>query len=149
MYCSFCMLLAIWCLCALMTALAMLIHNRAASVTAGILLSLGLIFTAAALENRLEEPEEISRYILINDYGKPIEAEQQPNLRYLSGKAREIYQWALDIHPIGQAIQISNTSGEHPQRWPFCSVGVFAVISGIAGDYFSCRENLFPEKIGT
>lgn len=140
LYCAFCLLLIVWCSCAIMTALAMLIFNRAVSVTAGILLALGLIVSAAMLENRLSEPEIIDRYILIDDHGKPMEVESQPNPGYLSGSARQICQWLLDIHPIGQAIQISNISGEHPERWPFCSAGVFVLVCGAGIWMFGRRD---------
>lgn len=140
LYCAFCMLLVVWSFCAVMTLVSMLLVNRAVSVTAGMLLAFGLIAAAAMLDSRLSEPEMIDHYILINEMGKPLEVQRQPNPRYLTGTAREIYQWADDILPTGQAIQISNISGEYPERWPFCALGVIAAVSCTGVALFSRRD---------
>ena len=130
-YYVICALLSMFACSAIFTLLAMLCHHRTAAAVLGIILALVLVIVGAKLDSDLSEPEMIDHYIHIDVNGKPLEVEQHPNPLYLSGTKREIYQWAEDILPEGQNIQIGNLSGDHPERWPFASVVVTLVITGI------------------
>lgn len=141
LYYAFCLALSMLALCAVLTLLAMLCHRRTAAAVLGILLATALLAAGAKLDSDLSEPEMIDRYIQIDINGKPLEVEKHPNPLYLKGTKREIYQWAEDILPSGQAIQIGNLSGDHPERWPLCSAAVFAVITG-AGVWLFRRKDV-------
>ena len=120
----------------------MLCHHRTAAAVLGIVLSLALLVAGAKLDSDLSEPEMVDRYILIDFSGKPMEVEQHPNPLYLEGTKREIYQWAADILPTGQMVQIANLSGEYPERWPFASAAVLLAVTGIGVWLFEQKDVL-------
>lgn len=139
-YYALCMVLSVFACSGILTLLAMLCHHRTAAAVLGIVLSLALLVAGAKLDSDLSEPEMVDRYILIDFSGKPMEVEQHPNPLYLEGTKREIYQWAADILPTGQMVQIANLSGEYPERWPFASAAVLLAVTGIGVWLFEQKD---------
>lgn len=91
--------------------LAMLIHNRTIAAVSCIMLSFLLLFSGAAVSNRLDEPE----YYYIPDTSMEIDdgsnSEWIHNPGYLEGTKRRIYEIALEVTPGGQSLQLSGMCG--------------------------------------
>ena len=99
-------------LAAILTALCMLLTNRAVSAVVSILLMFGLLALASVFYNALCEPEMASAAVMtVNGFevGEPM-----PNPNYISGALRTVYQLAVDALPTGQAILLANQELAHP-----------------------------------
>ncbi len=139
---AFCMLCVLCVFAAILTLLLMKCANRTVGVVLGMLLMLGMLYVSARIEARLSEPENIMSYTMVDpETYRPIEVEETPNPRYLTGREREIYQWLHDILPTGQSIQIANLEGEHSTRWPIASAIVFLLVTG-TGLWLFLRKDL-------
>lgn len=88
---------------------AMLINSKSYASTANILLAFALLFLAAFLIMKLDEPEMITQFEMTVD-GMPAFGDKTPNPNYVSGQKRAIYQFLFDFLPGGQSYQIGNSS---------------------------------------
>lgn len=101
---------------AIALAFTMNIHRRSLSIVISFMVAFLLLFAAAYTNKMLEEPEVQTAYLLVNEYGVPLEIEETPNPLYVSGTARDILEFILDFLPSGQSIQISNLDTPRPAR---------------------------------
>ena len=123
----------------LLTLIAMLIPNRAASAVVSILAMLGLVAIGAIIYNALCEPEFASSAILTAN-GIEI-SDPSPNPYYISGTLRKIYQFLVDALPGGQAVLLANQELMHP-IFSLCASFEIVLITSIAGIVCFKRKNL-------
>ncbi len=107
---------------AVFTLLGMLIQNRAVVSVVSIIGVVLLLFAAVYIKARLEEPEQYDSYTYMSVSGELVTDEPEPNPNYLRGTERDIYEFALDFLPTGQALQISGMSAQHLWQMPLYSV---------------------------
>ena len=125
---------------ALYTLVAMLCPKRAYSAVACMLLALALLMGGVTVKSRLEEPEYYDGYTMtMNGVTQTEEPEKNPN--YLSGKTRKAYEFALDLLPGGQAVQLAVSEAAHPVRMALCDVLVLLAATG-AGLIVFKKKNL-------
>ena len=126
-------------LAAMLTMLCMLLTNRAVSAATAMLLMFGLLALASTCYNALCEPEMLSTAVITAngfDVGEPM-----PNPDYISGTMRTMYQFAVDVLPVGQSILLANQELEHPLFALSASVGL-AVLCSAVGMMVFRRKNL-------
>lgn len=123
----------------LLTLIAMLIPNRAASAVVSILAMLGLVAIGGIVYNALCEPEFASSAILTAN-GIEI-SDPSPNPYYISGTLRKIYQFLVDALPGGQAVLLANQELMHP-IFSLCASFEIVLITSIAGIVCFKRKNL-------
>lgn len=87
--------------------------NKALTAVGTILIFFVLIIAATAIYNRLEEPETISGMMMTVD-GTIQMSDPEPNPLYISGAARTVWEWILNIIPTGQGILMANHEIAHP-----------------------------------
>lgn len=124
---------------AIFTAIAMLCPNRAISAVLVILVFLGLMLWGSTLYNRLSQPEFTNDVLITADgiqMGDPV-----PNPSYLTGNARKVYEFLLDVLPAGQGIQLFDLTVAHPLRMVIASFVVTAVTT-MGGIFIFQRKNL-------
>ena len=125
---------------ALYTLIAMLCPKRAYSAVACMLLALALLMCGVTVKSRLEEPEYYDGYsVTVNGVTQSEEAEKNPN--YISGKTRAAYEFALDLLPGGQAVQLAVCEAAHPERMALCDAFVLLAATG-AGLIVFKKKNL-------
>lgn len=99
---------------ALFTLLTMLIFERAASLTAAVLLALALLTAGAYLNGLLTAPPTIQGYDLSVN-GQLAAAKPQPNPSYVpEGPVRTVLQFLYDFLPGGQTGQYVTTEASRP-----------------------------------
>lgn len=137
----------IWlCFCELMMAAASALvtacaKNRATAAVLCILVSLALLFVGAYINGRLEERPTIDYYVMVNENGVPMQVENEPNPRYISGSARTVLELICEFDPAGQSIMMSNFTAAHPERLPLMSL-LFIVTTTAAGCAVFKRKDL-------
>lgn len=141
----------IWlCFCELMMAVASAsaaalvaacAKNRAAAAVLCILVSLAMTFAGAYIDGRLEERPTIDYYVMVNENGVPMQVENEPNPRYISGTARTVLELVCEFDPAGQSIMMSNFTAPHPERLPLMSL-LFIVTTTAAGSAVFKRKDL-------
>ena len=127
-----------WTSGAIFALFAILVDNRSISVTLCILLALGMILLGQFLYVELSQPE-FQRAVFYTDTGESFVMEQ-PNLRYLSGWKREVYQLLSDATPGGQSYQIMAMAVYAPLRILGCSVILFVLTTGVGLVLFRRRD---------
>lgn len=122
-------ILVICAICALLTALCMLVQSKSHLAVISIVLVLVLWFAAITIQQRLAEPEFYEEVYLsmYEDGVTPDISEPMPNPNYFTGDKRKTYQAVLDILPTGQAVQIANMRAENLQRFPLYSLVIILV----------------------
>ena len=110
--------------CALYTAVIMNCSRKAASAVSCILLYLLLFMVATWVFAKLDAPEFWPVYDLTVD--GQMTSEMMPNPTYLQPETRRVYEFWLDLNPMGQGIQYIDVSPARPLQLALCSVGVFA-----------------------
>ena len=124
---------------AVFTLVGMLCSNKAVAAVLSILLFLGLMMIAVTLYYSLAEPEVVNGLIITAEgmqMGDP-----SANPRYLTGLKREIYQFALDVLPTGQCIQMEELTAVHPVRMMVSSL-VIAVGTTVCGIWAFGKKDL-------
>lgn len=127
--------------CAILTAIAMLISNKALIAIASILCMLALILMAAFVEEGLQQPEFHSNVMIMTDGVVQVPDDLVPNPAYLTGWKRTAYEYAFDILPTGQALQYSGMWAEHLWQMPLYSLA-FIILSTGLGLFFFRRKDL-------
>lgn len=97
------------------TIISMLISSKAVVAVICLLGLFALLFVAAIIKSRLEEPEYYDGYVITTSEGTTQE-EKQLNPNYLTGIKREIYQNVLEFLPTGQSLQIALWTVVNPLR---------------------------------
>lgn len=107
-------------LCAVFTLVGSLSENKAVGAIISLLLFLGLSILANMIYNRLGEPEMASGVIITSE-GMDL-SEPTPNPNYVSGTARAVLAFILDLLPTGQGIQMALSEIVTPVRMILSSV---------------------------
>lgn len=131
------LMVAAW--CALYTAVILNCSRKSASTVVCMLLYLGLFILAAWVFGRLEAAEFYPGYSLTVD--GQMTTEMIPNPSYLTPDQRPLYEFLLDLNPMGQAMQYINVAVARPIQLTLCSLGTFAVTT-IAGAALFQRKDL-------
>ena len=100
---------------------------------------LSLLMAAAWVFAKLDAPEFWPAYDLT--VGGEISSVMEPNPAYLTPDQRPLYEFLLDLNPMGQAIQYIDVSPARPLQLALCSLGTFAVTT-IAGAALFQRKDL-------
>ena len=119
--------------------IAMLCANKTHTAVGCLLLSFLLMFGAIYVYQRLSEPEYVQQVsasetysdVTVVTYATDLELETVPNPCYLSGVKREIYQFLLDVNPMGQAVQLSSLELVYPVRiviYDLCIMGLTCLL---------------------
>ncbi len=111
----------------------------ALSAVVSVLLPIILVSVGGTLYGMLCEPEMASSGILIDGVFQITPPAPNPN--YVSGFKRDLFEFILDIDPMGQAAVISNMDVQRPVRMIIFSFFIIAV-SLAAGLIFFKRKNL-------
>lgn len=109
--------------CALYTAVILNCTRKSVSAVSCILLYLLLFMVATWVFAKLDAPEFWPSYELIDG---EMMSEMVLNPAYLQPAARRVYEFWLDLNPMGQGIQYIDVSPARPLQLALCSVGVFA-----------------------
>ena len=130
--------------CAVLTAVNMLISNKAIAAIVCILSMVVLLVISVEVSARLDEPELHSGVYMLIDGELVPQEELRPNPRYLKGMSRVVYEYLRDVLPTGQALQYANIGMgvEHPW-WllPLYSLAI-AALSTLIGVLFFQRKDI-------
>ena len=121
------------------TLFGMLCSNKAGAAAGCLLLVLGLFIPAVVVNGRLDAPEYVTSYRMSESEG--MEAYAEPNPKYLTGTAREVYQFVYDFLPTGQAMQYSFMTAINLWRMPLYSLLISVCTTG-AGVFLFRKKNI-------
>ena len=116
-------------LCGVCTMGSMLISRKAVLAVTLLLATLGGLAVSATIENRLEEPEHFQGVMMTED-GQLVDAGDIENPGFLTGAEREVYQFAADFLPTGQALAYNFDMVVYPRRMCLCSLLILSVSTG-------------------
>lgn len=150
--------------------IAMLLSNKTYTAIASILLAFGLMICGTYVQNRLDQPEFIQQLahtaaasgavaadyvemdahtenvetaIAVNEDGEisQMALETVPNPQYLSGAARERFQFFLDVNPSGQTMELAMLNIPHPGCVVLYDLGI-VLIFGLGGVVLFRRKDI-------
>lgn len=124
--------------CAIFTFITMNCSSKAANAVVCILLFFAMLIASTYVYSRLEAPEFVSGYELIN--GELAATEPKPNPRYLQPGPRKVFEFLCDLLPTGQSVQYSVQAVTNPARLLLCSLGVAAVFTGAGTALFRKKD---------
>lgn len=124
--------------CALFTAITMNCDSKAATAVVCILLFFALLVVSTYVYARLEAPEFISGYELVN--GEIVASEPEPNPRYLQPGPRKVFEFLWDLLPTGQGVQYSINAVTDPVRLLLCALGLSAVCTAAGAALFRKKD---------
>ena len=127
-----------WVCAALYTFLSMVVASRGVAITLCILLAFGLILLGQYLYLALSQ-EEVLTALFYTDTGE-MAVSEQPNPAYLTGFARQVYQFFYELTPGGQAYQILGMSAQSPLRILGYSGLVFVLVTGLGLAIFQKKD---------
>ena len=127
-----------WVCAALDTFLSMVVASRGVAITLCILLAFGLILLGQYLYLALSQ-EEVLTALFYTDTGE-MAVSEQPNPAYLTGFARQVYQFFYELTPGGQAYQILGMSAQSPLRMLGYSGLVFVLVTGLGLAIFQKKD---------
>lgn len=128
--------------CAILTAVCMLISNKTIIAIVSILGMILLLLLAIDVNAKLNEPEFYPSTTYISIDGTPQQSEEpMPNPNFLTGTKRAVYEYVYDILPTGQALQYSSMSAAHLWQMPLYSFAIIIVSTWI-GLFFFRRKDL-------
>ena len=127
-----------WVCAALYTFLSMVVASRGVAITLCILLAFGLILLGQYLYLALSQ-EEVLTALFNTDTGE-MAVSEQPNPAYLTGFARQVYQFFYELTPGGQAYQILGMSAQSPLRMLGYSGLVFVLVTGLGLVIFQKKD---------
>lgn len=127
-------LIMVCAVCSLLTAVCMLVSNKAIAAIVCILGMIGLLMLALNIYQMLDAPE-FYPVMAITENGEFSTNENVPNPNYLRGAARAVYELLFDILPTGQAYQFASMEAVHLWQMPLYSLGIVAAstLAGIIG----------------
>lgn len=123
--------------CALYTAVILNCSRKSASAVSCMLLYLLLFMAATWVFAKLDAPEFWPSYELID--GEMV-SEMVRNPTYLQPEARRVYEFWLDLNPMGQAIQYIDVSPARPLQLALCSLGTVAVTTAAGAVLFQRKD---------
>ena len=126
-------------LCAVFTMIGSLSENKTVGAVVSLLLFLGLLILASIIQNILNEPEMTSGVIITAD-GMDL-SEPTPNPNYVSGTARAVLAFILDLLPTGQGIQMAFLEIVTPMRMILSSVFMTVSVT-VCGLFFFRKKDL-------
>lgn len=124
----------------LLTLVSMLRQNRAIASVINILGVFILLFFAAYINARLQEPKTYDSYIYETDSGQIAEEAEEPNPYYLTGGKRKMYQFLFDALPTGQSIQLTQMQLHDPVVSALSSAGICLIASGVGIVVFKRKD---------
>ena len=127
-----------WVCAALYTFLSMVVASRGVAITLCILLAFGLILLGQYLYLALSQEEVVTTFFY-TDTGEMAVSEQL-NPAYLTGFARQVYQFFYELTPGGQAYQILGMSAQSPLRMLGYSGLVFVLVTGLGLVIFQKKD---------
>lgn len=122
---------------ALFTAIVLIIGNRTASVAVCLIITGLMLFSAIMIMSRLEEPEQISDYVLSQN-GTVEKEEPYDNPLYVEGTKRQILTGIHKLLPTGQAIRILQGGGS-PDMFLY-SLVVIVLVTAVGMVIFYRRD---------
>lgn len=135
--CSFLMSMAV---SSVFTMVSLLSRARTVSAIICLVLAILLLYAGSSINGRLNAPEEYLSYYEEAEDGTVLVGELVPNLAYLRGTEREVYEFIFDLLPSGQAIQLAGLSAERLWRLPLLSLAVIAASTGTGLVLFRRRD---------
>lgn len=105
----------------------MLIGKRAVAAVVCLLLFMGMIIVGSIIQSRLIEPELVSDYLLTVNGVEQTAPHANP--RYIAPPVRAVWEWAYDLLPGGQCVQVAGTGAAHPLRLTLCALGEAAAFT--------------------
>ena len=133
-------LLMVCAVCSILTAISMLVPNKALAAVISILGMIGLLLIAIDIQQKLDAPEFYPAQVYIED-GNMTMSEEVVNPTYITGIARLVYAAILDIIQSGQAFQYASMSAVHLWQMPLYSLAI-VILSTIAGIIFFNRKDI-------
>lgn len=127
-----------WVCAALYTFLSMVVASRGVAITLCVLLAFGLILLGQYLYLALSQEEVVTTFFY-TDTGEMAVSEQL-NPAYLTGFARQVYQFFYELTPGGQAYQILGMSAQSPLRMLGYSGLVFVLVTGLGLVIFQKKD---------
>lgn len=127
--------------CAILTAISMLISNKAIIAVVSILSMLVLLLLAISIDSRLQETEFYSDVVFMEDGEIKSPDDPLPNPNFLTGVKRAVYEYAYDILPTGQALQYASMMAKSLWQMPLYSLAI-VILSTCLGIFFFKRKNL-------
>lgn len=115
---------------AVFTLLGMLNQNKTSVAVISLVGVMAFIMTTGYLSSRLKEPEIFEAYTEVTDKGYIISREAEPNLDYVTGTKRQVYEFLCDFLPTGQCQQIHGREVENPGRLILYSAVIAAASTG-------------------
>lgn len=112
---------------ALFNFVTMLTGKRAVAAVACLLLFMAMMMAASIIQARLSEPEMTSEYVMTMSGVE--QTDPHPNPRYIAPPVRTAWEWAYDLLPGGQCVQIAGTSAAHPLRQTLCALAEVLVFN--------------------
>lgn len=123
----------------LYTMIAMLAHSKASGAVLCLIVVLCMLFASLWIDGALSQPEVERDYVMMVD-GAPILSDPRPNPLYVSGAKRTFLEFAYDLLPFGQAVQLSNNNAERMERFPALSLLVVLTTSAAGMVLFRKRD---------
>lgn len=124
--------------CSIYTSIIMNFSRKAAAAVSCMLLFLALFINAMNINDKLNAPEFSHSFELVNG---EMESELIRNPNLLDENERPVYEFLLDLNPMGQAMQYHDCAPTRPVQLALCSLGVIAVATG-AGFLLFRRKDL-------
>lgn len=121
---------AVIALASILTVVGMLLEKKSTAAVASILLAMGLLLVSTWVYSRLLEPEMETGLIITAagmEWGEPT-----PNLRYVSGTLRKVYELVLNMLPTGQLALLSDLAVAYPAGNLMAS-GLVTAVSTLIG----------------
>ena len=119
--------------CAVFTAIMMNCSRKSASAVSCILLFLLLSIAALTIYQMLDAPEFWPAYFL--EDGETV-SDMVRNPNYITPDQRPLYEFLLDLNPMGQAVQCADLAAARPIQAVLCSLGIFAGATAVGAVLF-------------
>ena len=124
-----CVCMMSFALSALFTFVSMLVHSKSLACVISIIGAVIMLFYAAYINMRLQEPEVYDSYIYQDDAGNIVNIEPEVNPNYLEGTKRDVYEFIYDYLPAGQALQISQMTVTNAWRLSLYSLNIIIIFT--------------------
>lgn len=124
--------------CAIFILVTMNLSRRAAAAVSCILLFLALFIAAFTVYQVLDAPEFHPAYSLVD--GEMV-SEMVRNPAYLTEDERPIYEFLLDVNPVGQGVQYADLTPARPAQLALCALGI-TIVTTAAGTVLFQRKDI-------
>ena len=127
---------AVW--CGIFNCVILNLSRKAGAAVSCILIFIALFMLATWVYSRLDAPEFIPAYELLPS-GEMI-SKTLRNDAFLQPKTRVIFEFLLDLNPVGQAIQYVDLNIARPVQLALSSLGTVVVTSAIGAGLFQRKD---------